>query len=110
MTDRQWILLAHLGTLLGYTVVFGSFLVPLFIWLSKKEEAPAVAEHAKESLNFQISVAIYSIISIPLIFVGLGFLLLIALVFLNLICVILASLEADKGGFYRYPVTVRIIK
>lgn len=110
MNDRQWILLAHLGALLGYTVVLGSFLVPLFVWLSKKEESELVASHAKESLNFQISMAIFVICAIPLIFVGIGILLLIALGIANIVCVILATLEADKGGFYHYPATIRFIK
>lgn len=110
MTNKQWILLTHLGTLLGYTIVLGSFLVPLFIWFSKKDEAPEIAEHAKESLNFQISVAIYSILSIPLVFIGVGVVLLLGLVLLNVACVILASVEADKGGFYRYPLTIRLIR
>lgn len=110
MTDRQWILLAHLGTFIGYTVVLGSFIVPLFIWLSKKEESHEVGEHAKESLNFQISMAIFAIFSIPLIFIGLGILLLIIIFVMNIVCVIIAALEADKGRFYRYPATIRFVK
>ncbi len=110
MTDKQWILLAHLGTLLGYSVVLGSFLIPLFIWLSKKDDAPLVAEHAKESLNFQLSMAIFVVLSIPLILIGVGIAILIVLGLTSIICVILASLEADRGGFYKYPATIRFIK
>ena len=110
MTDKQWILLAHLGTLLGYTIVLGSFIVPLFVWLSKRDESPLVAEHAKESLNFQLSMGVYVICSIPLIFIGVGIILLIVLGIINIVCVILASLQADRGGFYRYPATIRFIR
>ena len=110
MTDRQWILLAHLGTLLGYSIVLGNFLVPLFIWLSKKEEAPEVGDHAKESLNFQLSLTLYLLLSIPLIFVGIGVALIIVIVLLNVVLVIQAALEADKGRLFRYPLNLRLIK
>ncbi len=55
MTGKNWALLAHLGTLLGFVVDFGNFIVPLVIWLSKKDENTFITEHAKESLNFQVS-------------------------------------------------------
>ena len=110
MTDRQWVLLAHLGTLLGYTIVLGNFLVAPFIWLSKKEETTGVADHAKESLNFQLSLTLYLLLSIPLIFLGIGVALIIVLVLLNIVLVIRAALEGDKGRFFRYPLNLRLIR
>ena len=110
MGNKQLILLSHIGTLLGYAVAFGNFIVPLAIWLSKRDESKAVAEHAKESLNFQISMALYSILAAFLIIVLVGIPLLIVLVIINLICVIVATMKADRGEFYRYPFTIRLIK
>ncbi len=110
MNDRQWILIAHIGTLVGYSIAFGNFIVPLVIYLSKREESQEVAEHAKESLNFQISMAIYMIPAILLSFIIIGIPVLIFLVVTNLVCVILATVKADKGEFYRYPATIRFIQ
>lgn len=108
--ERPWVLGSHIGTLLGYTVVLGSFLVPLFIWLSKKEESEVIAEHAKASLNFQISMTVYLFIAglFAILLIGIPFLLVIPIV--NLICVILATIEADKGNLYKYPFSITFVK
>lgn len=108
--ERPWVLGSHIGTLLGYSVVLGSFLVPLFIWLSKKEESEVIAEHAKASLNFQLSMTLYLFIAglMVIFLVGIPFLFVIPIV--NLICVILATIEADKGNLYKYPFSITFVK
>ncbi|MEQ9423949.1 MAG: DUF4870 domain-containing protein [Cyclobacteriaceae bacterium] len=110
MTEKQWVVFSHLGTLLGYVVAFGSFVIPLVIWLSKKEESKLIEEHSKESLNFQISMAIYTGIAgiFSILLIGLPF--LFALIVVNIICVVIATVKADKGEFYRYPATIRFIQ
>jgi len=108
--ERPWVLGSHIGTLIGYTIAFGNFLVPLFIWLAKKDASETIAIHAKASLNFQLSMALYLIISafFAFLLIGIPFLLIIPLV--NLICVILATIDADKGRLYRYPLTINFVK
>ncbi|MEM8894960.1 MAG: DUF4870 domain-containing protein [Bacteroidota bacterium] len=110
MSDRQWIILAHLGTLLGYVVAFGTFIVPLVIYLSKKDESDEVAMHAKASLNFQISMALYMIPAVLLAFILIGVPFVILLVVTNLICVIVATIKADQGELYQYPGAIRFIR
>ena len=107
--ERPWILASHLGTLLGYAVALGSFLVPLFIWLSKKEESELIASHARESLNFQLSMLIYTIAAIVLSFLLIGLPLLIVIPVFNIVCVVIAAIKADKGEFYHYPLNIRFI-
>lgn len=104
MQKKQLILLSHIGTLFGY------FIVPLVIWLSKKDESKEVAEHAKESLNFQMSMFLYSIVAILLIIILVGIPLLAIIILIDLVCVITATMKADKGEFFRYPLTLRFIK
>jgi uncharacterized Tic20 family protein len=108
--EKPWVIGSHIGTLVGYTIAFGSFLVPLIIWLSKKEESEVIAMHAKASLNFQLSMLLYTFIAGIGIFllIGIPFLFIIPLV--NLICVILATIEADKGNLYKYPITITFVK
>ncbi len=108
--ERPWVIGAHIGTLLGYSVILGSFLVPLFIWLSKKDESPVIEEHAKASLNFQISMAIYMLVAgfFAILLIGIPFLFIIPLV--NLICVILATAEAGKGKLYNYPFSITFVR
>jgi uncharacterized Tic20 family protein len=99
----------HLGTLAGIIVPFGNFLVPLLIWLFKKEEYPLVEDQGREALNFQISIFLYSIIGFALIVVFVGFILLLVLALFALIQVIKASISANRGEKYRYPLCIRII-
>ena len=94
-------LLAHLITFIS------TFLGPLIIYLVKKDESAFVSEHAKESLNFQITMALISII----LFISIvGILLLWAVGIIDLILVIVATIRASEGKLYRYPFSIRLIK
>lgn len=94
--------------LLAHIITFVStFLGPLIIYLIKKDDSAFVREHAKESLNFQITVALVCI----LLFVTvIGILLLWAVGIIALILVIVATIRASEGKLYRYPFTIRLIK
>lgn len=108
--ERPWVIGAHIGALLGYTVALGSFLVPLFIWLTKKDESEVIAEHAKASLNFQISMTLYTIMAGFAIFLLIGIPFLVIIPIVNLVCVILATVEADKGKLFNYPLCITFVK
>ncbi len=108
---RTWEMLCHLAALAGLLgVPFGNLLGPLVIWLIKKDEIPGVDAHGKESLNFQISMTIYMAVAGLLMFVFIGIFLLIALMILDLVFVIIASIKANSGEAYQYPMTIRFIK
>jgi len=82
----------------------------LIVWLAKRNDSPEIDEHGKESLNFQISMLIYNVIAGVLCLVLIGFVILAILHVLNLVLVIVASIQASEGKFYRYPLTIRLIK
>jgi uncharacterized Tic20 family protein len=107
---KTWGMLCHLIALAGFVVPFGNIIGPLVIWLIKKDEYPFVDDQGKESLNFQISMTIYFIISAILIIVVIGILLMIALVIVEVIFIIIATVKANSGEKYRYPLTIRLIK
>ncbi len=90
--------------------IFFSFIPGLVIYLMKKDESPYVAEHAKEVLNFQISLLIYVFVSIILVFLIIGIVLLIAIGIGSLILYIIAAIKASDDILYRYPFTIRLIK
>ena len=91
-------------------IPFGNILGPLVLWAIKKDEMPSVNEHGKESINFQISMTIYTIIAGLSILLAIGIVLLPAIIVLNLVLVIIAGVKAANGEFYRYPLTIRFIK
>jgi uncharacterized Tic20 family protein len=104
--DRVLAMLSHLLTFVG------GFIAPLIIWLIKKDDPNAsfVTENAKESLNFQITVFILSIICVILIFVLIGIVLIWALGIADLVLVIIATVRSNEGKIYRYPINFRLIK
>ncbi|MEU0489496.1 DUF4870 domain-containing protein [Nocardiopsis sp. NPDC006139] len=102
--ERQFGLFAHLGGgLLG-------FIVPLIIYLIKREESPFVRDQAAQALNFQLLVLIGYVVSSILMFVFIGmitwFLCWVAAVVFG----ILGGVAANKGEWYRYPFNVSWIK
>lgn len=108
--DRTLEVLVHLLGLAGFTgIPFMNVIAPLILWLWKRETDPAVDAHGKEALNFQISMAIYTIISVILIFAIVGFFLLGIVLVLNLIFTIMAAVKASRGEFYRYPLSIRFL-
>jgi uncharacterized Tic20 family protein len=108
---RTWCVLCHASALLGLFFHFlGHILGPLIVWLVKRGDSPEIDAHGKESLNFQISMLIYDAIAAILCIVLIGIPILIALWVLNTVLVIIASVQASEGKFYRYPITIRLIK
>ena len=108
--SRTWGMLCHLSALIGYVIPLGSVIAPLVVWLMKREQMPFVDLNGKESLNFQITMAIAFIISAILMVVLIGFILMPIVAIVNLIFVIIASIKANQGEAYRYPFTLRLIK
>ncbi len=108
---RTWNVLCHASALIGFFVPWaGHILGPLIVWLAKRGDSLEIDEHGKESLNFQISMLIYNLIAGILCLVLIGFVILFILHILNLVLVIVASIQASEGKFYRYPITIRLIK
>ena len=60
-------------------------------------------------MNFQLSMLIYNLIAGLLCLVLIGFFLLAILHILNVILVIVASIQASEGKLYRYPLAIRLI-
>jgi uncharacterized Tic20 family protein len=102
--EKTLAVLAHILTLVS------SILAPLVIYLIKKDDSYFVSEHAKESLNFQITMIILYIISAVLVVILIGILLLWLLWLANLVLVCIACLRASESKIYRYPINFRLIK
>jgi uncharacterized Tic20 family protein len=109
--ERTWAMLAHLTPLVGYTLIpLGNIIAPLIIWLAKKDQSWFIDDQAKESLNFQLSMLIYALISVVLMLVLIGIVLIIILYVFGIVMVIVAAVKANAGVQYRYPITIRFIK
>jgi uncharacterized protein len=132
--DRQWAAAAHVLALVfalatswiaGVAGVIGAAIV----YFAKRDDSPFAAEHAKEAINFNLSMLIYSAVALGIfialvgatvITLGLGAILTLpaglllllaicAIAVLWLVCSIIAALKAWNGERYRYPLTIRLI-
>lgn len=97
--------------ILSHVLCFvAGFVAPLIIYLIKKDESAYVREHAKESLNFQITLFILYLGCWILAFILIGFLLMAVLGIGAIILIILATIKASENKMYRYPINFRLIK
>jgi len=104
--ERNFAVLAHAGGILT------SFLGPLVIWQMKKEQSAYVAEHAKEALNFQVTLVAAYFLAL-LVYVALGsvaFLLVVPALLLSLGLSIMAVFAATEGKPFKYVINARLIK
>jgi uncharacterized protein len=107
---RQWGMFAHLAALAGFVIPFGNLIGPLVVWQMKKNEMPFVDDQGKESLNFQITVAIAVVVCVVLMVILIGALLLPLVGLAALIFTIIGAIKANAGERYRYPFALRLIK
>ena len=108
--EKTWAMLCHIGALAGFIIPFGNIIAPLIIWSVKKADSSVVDDQGKESLNFQITITIASIVAWLLTFIMIGIPILIALGVFDLVMIIIAGIKANEGKKYRYPVNIRFIK
>ncbi len=103
--DRTLALITHLS---GIVL---SFIVPLIIWLTNKDKSDKgfLVEHAKEALNFQITIILAWLVAGMLSLLLIGFLLYPVIFIGNIVFCIMAGMKANGGETYRYPLALRLI-
>ena len=85
------------------------FLGPLVIYLVNGEKDPFVRHHAAEALNFQITLILAYVVAFVLSFILIGLLVLPILFVIGIVFPILAAGAANRGEWYRYPVSIRLV-
>jgi uncharacterized protein len=109
--DNLWAMLCHATALTIYVgLPLGNIIGPLIVWLIKKDTIPLVDDQGKESLNFQLSILIYAIVSLLLIMVVIGIGLIVAVIVFHLVMTVIATVKASQGIAYRYPLCIRFIR
>lgn len=107
---RQWAVLLHLSTLLGFVIPVLGFIVPIIIWQWKKSELPGIDPHGKVVANAIVSYVIWGAIAFALCILLIGFLLLWILGILAIIFPIIAALKARDGQVWDYPFCFKFFK
>jgi uncharacterized Tic20 family protein len=135
--DRNWAMAAHLSALIAVAgLPFGHIVGPLVVYLIKAHESEFIAEHARASLNYQITVSIFSIIgiiaavgvmfgyiasgsaqasdtgtgiSLAILWIAVAIAVLLILL-LSLIFIIAGTVAASQGRTYTYPFAIRFLR
>ncbi|MGY4642944.1 DUF4870 domain-containing protein [Cellulomonas sp. URHB0016] len=110
--ERTWATVAHLGGILAYFWV--GWVAALVVWLVHRERGGVAAEQARTALNFQITVLVGLVVcrilqEIPGIGV-IGWIGFLALAIISLVVSILAALAVQRGGAYRYPFSLELVR
>ena len=109
--DNNLLVATHLCQLLTYISGFGGLVVPLILWLTQKDKVVGMDIQGKQIVNFQISLIVYCILSIPLIFVfGLGILTLIAISILSVVIPIVNAIKVNNQEPPVYFMYITFIK
>ena len=61
-SEKKWAAFTHLSALSQYCLPLGNFILPIVIWSSKKDDSKYIDGNGKQSLNFQLSILLYSLI------------------------------------------------
>jgi len=135
--ERNWAMAAHLSALVAVAgLPFGHVLGPLLVYLIKGHESQFVGEHARASLNYQISMSVFTIVAIIIaVTATLGFMVplssssdnsvasfnlaalwigvavaVLLVVLASILFIILGTLAASEGRPYTYPFAIRFLR
>jgi uncharacterized Tic20 family protein len=106
--QRTWAIATHLSGFVAAFVAL-SFLGPLIMYVIFKDRGPFIRQHAAEALNFQLTMWIGLLISVPLMFVLIGFVTAGIIGLMMLVCQILGAVAASEGREYQYPVRIGFV-
>lgn len=108
--NKELLAITHLSQLLDFFTAIGGFIVPLILWVLKKDEIEGMDAHGKAIINFRISMLLYVFICIPLIlFFGLGILGFIILGIFYFTFPIINAYKASKGEEPNYPFSISFL-
>lgn len=109
--NKQLLVLTHLSQLLDFVSGIGGFIVPLILWLVKKDDVYGMDAHGKAILNFRISMFIYLLICIPAVLIfGLGIIGFIVIGIFYVIFPIINAVKASNNEAPSYPLSLQFIR
>lgn len=106
--QKKWLLLLHGTPVLGLTIPLCNILIPLFLWIHKREENPVYDRHGRLIVNFHITMTIlYVFALVALVTVeGFGFYLFIAVIPYTVIVTLVNIVTALNSQECYYPLAI----
>ena len=118
--ERLFATIIHLSGIVGVSTAFVhipglsmhipgiNLILPLILWLAKRDGAPFIDDQGKEVVNFQILATIALVVTQFLFCIGWVLGPIIGLYVL--VISIYAAIKANDGIAFRHPLTLRLIK
>ncbi|MCL5269639.1 MAG: DUF4870 domain-containing protein [bacterium] len=108
----KWLVGLQLSQFALFITIFplGNVIAPLVIWRLKRDAVPGMDEAGREIINFQLSIALYLLISIALCRWGIGYLLLVATLVFDAVMIVQATLAAERGKLKQFPLAIQFFR
>lgn len=105
-SDKLWNVLLHLSPIIGLGLIG-----PLVVYLvTRNDTDSSIPDHAKETLNFHISMFIYVMVAAILCLIVIGVFLLLILAIASVVLAVIGAVRASDGIVYKYPFCIRFVK
>lgn len=119
--DRQFLMFFHLSVIAGIFIPIGNIILPLILWLTKKDKVQGLQKVGARLLNFQIvfqafgfvffmSAVILKILHKEVFLISNGLEIVLALGVLNGIAAIIFAILNFRGKQITYPSIIPMIK
>jgi len=110
--QKKWLLLMHATPILGLVIPLCNILLPLFLWIHKREDNAIYETHGRAIVNFQITMTILFILSlIALVTIeGYGFVMFIIVIPYTIIVSIINIISAMNSQKCYYPLALPFLR
>lgn len=108
-SEKQYAMFIHISQFAGVIIPGLGWILPLVLWLTKKDTSSYIDAHGKIVMNWIISCFLYAIGATILTFILIGIPLLIALGICSLIFTIIGAIRANDGILWPYPLSIKFI-
>jgi serine-type D-Ala-D-Ala carboxypeptidase/endopeptidase len=119
--QTKWLLLFHSVPLLGAILPLTNILVPIFLWIHKREDNPVYERHGRAVINFQLTITLLLLLGLmgffvfPLMGEGSGiffsvFALYFGTIILNVVFIVLNIFLVLRSGRKWYPFAIPFLR
>lgn len=106
--QKKWLILIHGTPLIGMVLPFFNILLPLFLWIHKRQDHPVYDRHGRGALNFHITVTIAFFLGfLALLTVEkVGFIFFASVIPFTIIVTLVNIISIIRSNRYFYPLAI----
>ncbi|WP_281986441.1 serine hydrolase [Aquimarina aggregata] len=110
--QKKWLILLHSTPFLGFIIPLSNILLPLFLWIHKREDNSIYDTHGRKIINFQISITFLYLLSlIALVTIEKwGFFLFIAVIPFGILVMLINIIKVTSSQKCFYPLSFPFIR